>query len=274
MILPLWSARTTGDASTTPLALYTKQYLPFDVPGFSLSAALPERALPPEMERTRHFLRDIKSTQIETSVWRAALLRTAAIFLDLFSGTRLPFVLTCLAGMIIVRGVARWALASSLLLVVAHLAQAHTADWTVYYLEATPALAFASAVGAAALWRRVQPQGVPCWTEVIIALALLIGVVQETFKARSARARLAQRTTEFQQFVRTLPRSPNIVFVRYAMNRNMHLALVANDGMLESAPSWIVHDRGVDNQRLVALAPGRTAYLFDEAAGEFRELRP
>jgi len=52
LILPLWSARTTGAATTTPLALYTRQYLPFDVPGVSLDAALPERALPPEMERT------------------------------------------------------------------------------------------------------------------------------------------------------------------------------------------------------------------------------
>lgn len=274
LILPLWNARTTGDVRTTPLALYTKQYIPFDLPGFSLNSTPPERALPPEMDRTRRFLKDVKVAQIDTPIWRSALLRTAAIFIDLFSGTRLPFMLTCLAGMFVVRGAARWALGSSLLLVVAHLAQAHTADWTVYYLEATPALAFASAVGAAALLRRFQPLGAPRWTEALIAVALVFGIVQETVKARSARARLAQRTVEFREFVGKLPRSPNIVFVRYAMNRNMHLALVANDGILDSSPSWIVHDRGEENQRLLTLAPTRAAYLFDEAAGEFREVRP
>ena len=69
-----------------------------------------------------------------------------------------------------------------------------------------------------------------------------------------------------------LPRAPNIVFVRYAERRSMHIALVANDGMLRDARSWIVHDRGADNAMLLRAAPGRAAYLFDETTGEFREM--
>ena len=59
-ILPVWSAATTGNWRETPLALYTRQYLPFDIPGYTLDATPPTRELPPEMERVRSFLRDIK----------------------------------------------------------------------------------------------------------------------------------------------------------------------------------------------------------------------
>ena len=68
---------------------------------------------------------------------------------------------------------------------------------------------------------------------------------------------------------------PNIVFVRYAPDRGagaMHIALVANDGMLEGAPSWIVHDRGDDNQRLMRVAPGRSAYVYEESTRTFTEI--
>ena len=57
---------------------------------------------------------------------------------------------------------------------------------------------------------------------------------------------------------------PGIVFVRYMPTHYIHESLVANDPDLASARLWIVFDRGAENQKLIALAPERTTYLFDE----------
>ena len=85
--------------------------------------------------------------------------------------------------------------------------------------------------------------------------------------------RLSEEPRAFRAAVRELPRTPNIVFVRYAERRSMHISLVANDGSLAESPSWIVHDRGDANGRLLRAAPTRAAYLFDEAAWSFTEVR-
>jgi hypothetical protein len=275
-LLPLWSARVTGDWRTTPLALYTRQYLPFDVPGYTVSATPPERALPPEMERVRGFLRDIKHDQAGAPAWRTFADRAGLLLRDAFDGWRLPFAAAFAVGLV-TAGAAGWfAIGSDALLVLAYLAQAHTADWTVYYLEAMPAVAYVSALGverflawparrgATTRWsaRLVLPLG------AVAAVLLAIDVA----RARGVLARVSAQPRAFRAAVARLPRRPNIVFVRYAQRRNMHLALVANRGVLASADTWIVHDRGPENARLLATARGRTAYLLDERAGTFTEL--
>ena len=83
-ILPLWSAATTGSWRETPLALYTKQYLPFDIPGYTIDDTPPQRQLPHEMERVRSFLHDIKKNQVDTPAWTTALDRTALLLGDSF----------------------------------------------------------------------------------------------------------------------------------------------------------------------------------------------
>ncbi|HVZ49744.1 MAG TPA: glycosyltransferase family 39 protein, partial [Gemmatimonadaceae bacterium] len=150
-ILPLWSARTTGDWRTTPLALYTRQYLPFDVPGYTVNDTPPERGLPPEMERVRAFLHDIKVEQATAPAWRTFAERAGFLLRDAFAGWRLPFVIAFAFG-IVVAGPAGWfAAGSAVLLVVAYVTQAHTRDWTVYYLEAFPVVAYVTARGVRAM---------------------------------------------------------------------------------------------------------------------------
>ena len=177
-------------------------------------------------------------------------------------------------------GPAAWfAFGTSLLLVLGYVTQAHTADWSVYYLETYPAIAFVTALGVRTIWRRT-PSGrgglgaLPAWVMPVLLLATFTGVVYDTLHARDTLRRIASRTIMFRAGVAGLSKKPNIVFVRYAPpeRRNMHLSLVANEGDLEHAPSWIVHDRGADNVRLMDAAKGRTSYLYDESKHMFYEM--
>lgn len=272
-VLPLWSARTTGDWRTTPLALYTRQYLPFDVPGYVVNDAPPERALPPEMERVRGFLREIKTEQVTAPAWLTFAARAGFMLRDAFAGWRLPLALAFAFGLATCGRIGWFAVGSAVLLVVAYASQAHTRDWTVYYLEAFPAVAFVSALGVRAFLRIAKVGWRPRWLAPI-AIVAVVAVAADTASARSILGRVASHTVEFRGGVASLPKSPNVVFVRYAPQRNMHISLVTNEGVLDNARSWIVHDRGADDIRLIGMAKGRTPYLYDEASGRFVELVP
>ncbi len=280
-ILPLWSVRTTGSGRLTPLAEYTQQYMPFDVPGYSVSDTPPERTVPPEIERVRGFLREIKVEQATAPVWRTFAERAGFLLRDAFAGWRLPFVLAFAVGLAVGGPVAWFAFGSVLLLVAGYVTQAHTRDWTIYYLEAFPVVAFVAALGVRRIVESIRgqlprlpaPDALPKLAYRVLAAAIMSLLLRDTYVASQTLARVGARTVVFREAVTRLERSPNIVFVRYAERRNMHLALVANEGDLARAHSWVVHDRGADNARLMALAPGRTAYLYDEVTGAFTEMQ-
>jgi len=157
---------------------------------------------------------------------------------------------------------------------VAYLSQAQTSDWILYYLEVMPVLAFTAAVGAARVFRRLRPGAKPTWLEPALALGLMGLVVSDVVVARRKLSGMSAEIRLFHEGVAKLPKKPNVVFVRYAPQRHMDIALVENRGMLQNAESWIVHDRGADDLRLYALARGRTAYVFDEKTGQFYEAKP
>jgi hypothetical protein len=277
-ILPLWSARVTGDWRTTPMASYTRQYLPFDLPGYDVDATPPTRELPVEMERVRGFLRDIKTEQASAPVWLTFTGRAGLLLRDAFDGWRLPFAVAFAFGLFTAGAVGWFVFGTSLLLVAGYLTQAHTADWSIYYLETYPAIAFVTALGVRAIWRRVATDRgltLPRWTFAALAIAAMVLIGYDLLGARHTLSRVAAHTRDFRAGVAALDERPNIVFVRYAepSRRNMHISLVANDGDLEHAESWIVHDRGADDLRLMDAAPGRTPYLYDEAKNEFYRVK-
>jgi hypothetical protein len=273
-VLPLWNEGTTGDWRTTPLALYTRQYLPFDVPGYAVDDTPPQRGLPPEMDRVRSFLRDIKEDQVRTPAWMTARDRTWLLLRDAFGGWRLPFGITFLLGLLALGATGWFALGTSGLLIAAYVSQAHTADWVVYYLETMPVLAFTAAVGVSRALRGAPAGGWSRRMAPAAGLAVAALLVSDVVAARQTLSRISAEPRLFREEVARLPKKPNIVFVRYSARRSMHIALVQNRGMLPDAESWIVHDRGADDLRLYAAAKGRAAYVFDEATGEFHEARP
>lgn len=273
-ILPLWSVGTTGSWRETPLAIYTRQYLPFDVPGYSVAETPPRRALSPEMERVRTFLHDIKRDQVVAPIWTTALGRTWLLLRDTFGGWRLPFAFAFLLGLWALGAAGWFALGTSGLLIAAYLSQAHTSDWVVYYLETIPVLSFTAAIGVSRALRGVTTANAPLWLAPAAAAVFAALLVSDVAAARGTLSRISAEPRLFRDEVAKLPKKPNVVFVRYSARRSMHIALVENRGMLTDAESWIVHDRGPDDLRLYAAANGRTAYVFDEATGEFHEAKP
>jgi hypothetical protein len=279
-MLPLWSARTTGDWRLTPLAAYTKAYLPFDVPGYTVNDAQPERALPPEMERVRGFLREIKTEQATAPAWRTFAERAGFLLRDAFAGWRFPFMFAFAVGIAAAGPLGRFVFASMLLLILAYVTQAHTRDWTVYYLEVFPCAAFLAAIGVRHVLRELRARmpvtlgaTAPIATGAFaMACAALIGI--DMLRASAAVSRLGASVRAFRAGVTNLETTSNIVFVRYAERRNMHLSLVANEGNLEAARTWVVHDLGSENGRLIRSAPARTPYLYDEATNAFSRVVP
>lgn len=278
-ILPFWSMRVTGNWRVTPLAEYTKQYLPFDIPGYTVDKTRPTRSLPVEMERTRTFLRDIKTEQVTTPVLTTFVARAGLLMRDAFDGWRFPFAIAFLIGAVMGGPAAWFAAATSLLLVIGYVTQAHTADWSIYYLETYPAIAFVAALGVRTIWRRTANgrrgvHALPARALPVLLLVASTGVAYDVLTARDTLRRIASHTRAFRAGVANLPKKPNIVFVRYMPpeRRNMHISLVANEGDLQHAQSWIVHDRGPENLRLMDVAGGRTSYLYDESKNIFYEM--
>jgi hypothetical protein len=280
MVIPYWAQKTTGDWRTPPLAEYTRAYLPFDVPGYYVDMNSPTRALPAEMERVRDFLRQIKVEQVEAPVWRTFAERAGFLLRDAFAGWRIPFVLTFAVGLVVGGRIAWFAFGSALLLVAGYVTQAHTRDWTIYYLEAFPAVAFVAALGVQRLVSEARKRSSEATGRIApralnaLALVAVVLVTLDTLAARSTLARVSAHTRAFRAGIAALGNAPKIVFVRYAANRNMHLSLVANEGDLAKAKSWIVHDRGAENAKLVAAAPNRVPYLYDEATNSFTRMVP
>lgn len=348
LVLPLWSARTLGSAERTPLATYQAQYIPFDAPGWSDPVATGTRTLPNDLAREAEFLREIKREQVTTPVTELLGARLAFFRRAFFGDWRVVLLPAFVVGMIALGVPGTIALASSLLLVLAHLTQAHTPDWIVYYVEAFPVVAFVSALGfhRFAQWIAARAEGtsgrepvaanaaadasvvlgggppkaggavaaldiarvafllpVPLAPSFLplapatpvptpramrsgspraargaaLATLLLASAVTLTVPGtvawwRNAHDIVVAEQEEFRAAVRALPDAKSVVFVRYAPNHDVHFPLVRNEGDLAAARTWLVHDRGADNERLLKSAPDRAPYLYDQGSRSFFRL--
>jgi hypothetical protein len=166
---------------------------------------------------------------------------------------------------------AAWALAPFL----AYLPYAHPPHWAVYYHEVQPILAFVTALG---LWRTLAaivsrsgrrdpgPGALALPGAGLAAFLVGLGLVDTV----EVRTRIQERYGYTRAFTRTLdavtePKA--VVFVRYGPRHNPHRSLIENPPDFALARIWVARDRGADNLRLIAKAPDRAPYLFDEAAG-------
>ncbi|HEV2063724.1 MAG TPA: glycosyltransferase family 39 protein, partial [Thermoanaerobaculia bacterium] len=147
-LIPVWSARTTGDWRLTPLQLYTRQYMPYDLPGFSPPIAKPQRALPPVLREANEQLERLQAAHRWQTLPATLWLRLCAIARDCWGDGRV-LLLLFLAGLTALRTEGRLAAVTSALLVLGYLTYWYDA-WAVYYLEIQPVVAFATALGA---WR-------------------------------------------------------------------------------------------------------------------------
>ena len=298
-IIPLWSWRTTGDPRVMPLTLYTKIYVPFDKPGFGVGKDdRPSPRLPRDLRRIQSaFYQDHVYHKV-SALPRIASARIRMIDRDAFyewrGGLRV-FMLIGLLALTLEGWIALVAFAAQFML---YLTYAHPAAWTMYYVEGTPVLAFLVALGMVRVFAwALAPRNAPAETStagaarltrlaqmvrtalrspiiadgrrlttatLIVACAGLVAALRVT---RDVKVTLAQDHSfydAFTQLVRQIPDQRAIVFVRYSDKHLDGLSLVRNVPDLQKTAVWTVYDRGEDNARLLALAPDRVPYLFDE----------
>ena len=288
-LLPLWSARTIGTWRTTPYSLYSKIYFPFDRPGFGLDSTPPRRELPPDMRKLGDAFAPFHARYTPREVPRALLERWSVLALnDAFAGWRLPLLLFAILGLAVLSPAGWFALGSSVLLTLCYLSYAHQPDWTLYYLEITPLLPFLTASGIWAVWAlgarrgsRIAPELVqvgaagPRLASVLLGILLLVpGRAQVVRMHRGLASYRQAHFGTFASAIGRLPDRPSIVFIRYAPGHDANASFIANEADLSAARTWFVYDRGPENGKLLARAPDRAPYLFDEASGTLTRLAP
>lgn len=285
-ILPLWSARTTGDWRVTPQTLYTQQYMPYDVPGFGMRRTPPERPLTLEIEHlnqaySRYHVTHYPSTLLKTLVQRAAALR-----MDVWGSSGGVMMIFAMLGVFTLTGPTVFAVGSALFLFLVYLLYATPPSWTLYYYETVPALAFLTASGLAwaAALTSTRPRRLPGgWrsprlTSALVAGALVLCIpgarMLEYLRVERRLERVPQR--RFALTVEALPDRRAVIFVRYSPVHDSNVAWVQNSANPAAERVWIVYDRGEqENARLLALSPERVPYLFDEMSHTlFRYPRP
>lgn len=263
-LLPLWSAKTTGDWRVSPIELYRKDYLPFDKIGFTPDTTPPRRTVSPVLRTTYDYFRLARTQQSLDALPHIVADRAINLASALFQGARLPLALLALAGLLAMTPPLAFGLGSSLVLLLVHLPYAHWAPWTVYYLELTPVVAFLVAMGG---WRALRAlatderrtiTGMALTAVAIAAFAVpAIGWWKRDHRGRSAFDR------RFAASLQQLP-TPAIVFIRYSPRFAQHVSVVFNSAHLEQEPIWVVHDLGARNDELRRLAPERASFDFEE----------
>jgi hypothetical protein len=262
-LIPLWSAHTTGDWRTTPYVASARVYLPF-----SHDTTQPQRPLPPDMASYVEKQQEIVRSHTLRALPHDFLLRVRQIGADMWGGWRILLLPLALLGLFALPGGGRYAVGTAASLVLAHLWFAHLPTWSLYYLEVQPVLAFLTALGVGMAAPRVAERlsGPPSRLAVVLLLcsAALVLAFRDL---RTLRRWLGYRQAYFDRFAALVDRLPDpqaIVFVRYEPLHNVNESLIVNEPDLERARVWVVYDRGVDNPRLLALAPARAPYLYDE----------
>lgn len=280
-ILPLWSVRTTGDWRVTPLALYTREYMPFDVPGFEPITTPPMHTLTAEMRRLDDALMESHVHHTLAALPGAAMARARYLWESVWGVSSGVLSVFALLGLLTLEAAPAFAVGSGVWLLLVYLSFATPAKWTLYYYESVPAFAFLTASGlawAAALIGR--PRGVlpsasfdwraPRYTRALVAGAMLFALPGFVALRLIHIQHISDRRTlaRFATLLASVPDGKAVVFVRYAPDHDAHVTFVRNTVDPARERVWVVYDRGeMDNARFLDLAPDRKSYLFDEAQG-------
>lgn len=260
-IIPLWSARTTGDWRLTPQQLYTHDYLPYDKPGFAVDRTPPARPLSPPNNYTYvgFFGEHVKHTPARLPAIVFDQLKVVAH--DEWGGARLilvPFMLLGLTAISAEVGVALWC---SLALFVAYLSYAHWSHWTLYYFEALPVLSVIAALGVWKALGRLRSD-----RRVRLATACMLGLLSAYELRVWHRSHVVGSSghVAFQQLLNELPMRTAVIFVHYAPRLGPHASIVANSPHLGDDPIWIVNDLGSRDPELMRFSGPRIPLAFYE----------
>jgi hypothetical protein len=282
-ILPLWSARTTGDWRVSPVAVYMRDYMPFDRPHFGYDATPPRRTPPPDLAFVNASLDSVQRAHTLDAVPRIA--RERAGFLAAQSWWEpIPEAGLALLGLAAAPLAALVGAATVVILFVGYLAHPTWPSWTIYYFEGAPVLAFYAVCGFAVVLRALarEPQRAWEWARgpraafaLVVALVLCLPMLRLEMRFdRRQHLGNANYPGQFRRAVAQIP-GPAILFVRHAKWHEGHWSLVANEPDFARSRTWIAYDRGDSaNAELLRRVPGRTAFLYDEARLAILPYRP
>ena len=267
-IIPLWSAKTTGKWNLSPVTLYTRDYLPFDKPGFGFDSTPPALPLSPVTQDLYDEFSRYHQRYTPVQVPRAAFNRARAVFSAEFEGWRIVLIPFALIGVAFASAELWLAIACAAAVFTGYLSYAYWHGWTVYSLESIPVVAFCVANGFSMAWRwmrrhwqsRVSGQAI-AWSAPALVTILTIPTL---LTWRSKHVLGAAYDAAFYRTVATAPFRGLVVFVRYSPKQHPHGNLVANSPTLDTDRMWIVMDDSARNATVLRAANGRVPVLFEE----------
>jgi hypothetical protein len=269
LLIPIWSWKTTGNWRTTPYALYSRLYFPYERPGFGLDPAAPLRRFPPEMTSLDNYFRRVHREHTLSRLPAIAVDRLRAIAGDMWGG-RWILLFFFGVGLFSAKRGSLWALATCGGAFLAYLLYAHAPAWSVYYYESLPVLAFFTALGlnramafaADRVGARSGAVGRGALLTAAAGGAILLGCWSGVVRTRAGRrALLAEAQALSRRFSRQ--GSPGaLVFVPCALDHYPVCLLINGEPDLEHARVWFVHDRGPENDVLQRAVPERKAFRY------------
>jgi hypothetical protein len=267
LLLPAQNAAITGSWRQSPLALYTRQYMPFDKFGFGLDSTPPEFSLPPELQQGFAGIRERHREHVAAALPGILRHRLETEGTTSFSAWRKFLVIPAVIGLLFLGASGWFAAATGLLLYLGYLGYAHELHWTIYYLEATPVVALTIALGlhqllALAVGKKAR-SGV---VDMLAALVILLVALPELSHARRFREAGQQPYRDFASRVAALGNKRTLIFLRYGPDHVQDVSLLRNVADPQHAACITAYDLGsTANARVAASFPDRSPYLWDEA---------
>jgi hypothetical protein len=275
-VAPIQNVATLGSWRKSPRALYTKQYMPYDVVGFGLDSTPPALKVPPDLQRAWAGVVELHRRHTVRALPRILLIRLDRLWLQTTGQWRVVWIPAAVAGVLLL-GLPGWiAVLTGLGLYLSYLIYAHEATWTVYYLEAAPIAAFVFALGLE--WCLARLSARRAWP-FPLALAAAVWILAVGWRDL-ARSRVLQGWAQapvrrFQQAVASAGPARAIVFVRYDSAADPHKSLVRNVADPAGAAVITAYDLGDATDAVVAASfPGRVAFRFDQRPERLIPLAP
>jgi hypothetical protein len=268
---PIWNQQTLGSWRLDPYPHYSRTYFPFDKPGFGVDPTPPLREIPRELSAMGMLSRDVHAAYVASTVPSAFTERLVAFVISCAEGWRMTIALLLVAALVRPDGPTRFCLAITFSLFAAYLAFAHPPAWVVYYFELLPAVHFLAASGLVRLVARTAAESadlaarltpVTARASAVTALVVLPLCAGDLVRARAGVDERNGFHRQAEAVIRGVPAN-SVVFVRYPSTHNPNLAITRNEADQAAARSWIVYDRGLENDLLLSVAPERQPYLLD-----------
>jgi hypothetical protein len=275
MILPIQNRAILGDWRQSPLSLYTRQYIPFDVMGFGLDATEPLIEAPADLRRAMTSFEELHRQHTLRHLPRILATRLNVLWLQTTGQWRQVWVFALLSGLFLLSGPGWFALISGFGLYLAYLLYAHDPSWTAYYAEMTPAVALTCAVGLA--WGLARLSGIKT-LPLPLALATtlcVLGVGWRDFEnTRISRTGAQRPYRRFLERVAATGTQRALVFVRSDDSADPHMSFVRNVADRDDAPIVTAYDFGpARNDSVEARFPGRPAFLWDQRTDQLTPLQ-